>query len=130
MTNAFQGRPADGIPLLKRAIEIDPQHSTFEQIGLGVIYVMLGDPNSAIPLLQKGIQTYPGFPDTYAWLAMAYELKGNKAQVQATTVQLFKIAPGFRAKDLDQALSSCTPAAAAFWNEHVGAVAARVGIPP
>jgi adenylate cyclase len=126
----FEGDPAKGIPMLKRAMELEPKRSDWVAGLLGKAYVALGDADSAIPYLQKGMQAQPNVPDIYAWLALAFELKGDKKHIQENRERLHALAPGFRTHDLDQSFSACSQASAAYWNEHVGAVAARVGIPP
>ena len=126
----FEGDPAKGIPMLKRALELEPKRSDWVGGFLGKAYVALGDPDSAIPYLQKGGHAQPNLPDIYAWLALAYELKGDREHSKASMERLRAIAPGFRAHDLDQSFSACSKSSSNYWNEHVGAVAARAGIPP
>ncbi len=126
----FEGNPAKGIPMLKRAMELEPKRSDWVAGFLGKAYVALGDADSAIPNLLKGLQAQPKSSDMYAWLALAYELKGDKKQVKENMARLRAVAPGFSAQDLDQSFSACSQASTAYWNEHVGAVAARVGFPP
>ena len=49
---------------------------------------MLGDNDAAIEWLQKGVETNTGEDWAYAFLAMAYALKGEDAKARA------EVAPG------------------------------------
>lgn len=126
----LEGDPAKAIPMLKRAMELEPKRSDWVAGFLGKAYVALGDADSAIPYLQKGLLAQPSVPDLYAWLALAYQLKGDAEHVKKNRERLRAIAPGFRAHDLDQSFSACSKASAAYWAAHVGDVAAKVGLPP
>ena len=100
---AVMGLPREGIPAYKRALELSPKFgASHAYYGLGTAYVMLGEPDAAIPWLLKSTQIEPNFFDLNAWLAIAYELKGDKEQVKAQMARLKILAPDFRAKDMDK----------------------------
>lgn len=130
MSLALVGHPSEGLVYVKRGVELNPRRPGILRGHLGATFFLLQDHASAISWLQRAIQDNPKFPDTYAWLALAYELQGDKAQVKATLAKLHDVAPGFRAKDMDEPGATCSQQEKDFWQARVGDIAARVGIPP
>ena len=83
------GGPADAIPLLQRAMRIDP-HSTdlaFFQYRLGLAHLLLGHTEVAIQWYEKALSSYPFLDIAYAEFGAALALRGDKAGAQAALAE-------------------------------------------
>src|SRR5208282_1259777 len=60
---------------------------------LGAAYLMLGDNDAAIEWLQKSSEKNPAYPVTYAYLVMAYALKGEDAKARAAAAESRRLDP-------------------------------------
>lgn len=59
-----------------RAIQIQPEMA-IANLHLGATYVLERDPERALPYLEQARNQQPDFPDTYKFLAVAYQLRGQ-----------------------------------------------------
>jgi len=91
-TVLIMGEPKKAIELLTQGINLRPKHPhEFTLFFLGNAYFMLGDNDAAIEWLQKSLETNPGWGKAYAYLAMAYALKGEDALARATAADLRRV---------------------------------------
>ncbi len=89
-----EGEPKRAIELLTRAINMNPKHPTeINLFWMGHAYFMLGDNDAAIEWLQKCVETNTGEDWAYAFLAMAYALKGEDAKARAMAAELHRVDP-------------------------------------
>jgi len=65
------GQPAEAIPLLRRALELDPE-DTSAAINLGGAYIMAGEQRLAAPLLEAACRREPHNPMLWTNLGAAY----------------------------------------------------------
>jgi adenylate cyclase len=111
------GEPERVIGLLTQAINLNPKHpNEFALVIMGVAYFWLGDNDAAIEWLQKALEANPGFGYTYAYLAMAYALKGEDAKARAAAADLRRVDPN-RTLSAYRKESALRPAAFQEWFE-------------
>jgi len=111
------GEPKRAIELLTQAINLNPKHpNEFVFVIIGVAYFMLADNDAAIEWLQKSLEVNPGFGYTYAYLAMAYALRGEDAKARATAADLRRVDPN-RTLSAYRKESALRPAAFQEWFE-------------
>jgi adenylate cyclase len=75
----FQGRLSEARAELETAIALDP-NDTFSLRNLGITLVRMGQPDAAIPYIEKSIRLSPNDPliaPNYAWLARSHLLLGH-----------------------------------------------------
>ncbi|MGI8955464.1 MAG: protein kinase domain-containing protein [Chthoniobacterales bacterium] len=70
---AYMGRKEDAIRESRRAVELDPEsqdafHGALEQANLALVYALVGEPDQAIPLIERLLST-PGAVDGVAFPA-------------------------------------------------------------
>jgi predicted Zn-dependent protease len=96
---------------------------------MGRAFFMLGNYDAAVDWLQKTLDKDAVFPIAYAYLAMAYALKGDEAKARATTANLRRLDPNYKLLTLEKPDSS-QPAAFKDWYEAVLVPASRkAGLP-
>jgi tetratricopeptide (TPR) repeat protein len=71
-----EGRVWEAIPLLRRALEIEPSYY-FANYNLGRSYVLIGQSAAAIPLLQRTIKLKPDHDPAYNELGAALIMEGR-----------------------------------------------------
>ena len=73
--------------------------------GMGRAHFMLGDNDAAIEWLLKSLEQNPAFAQTYAYLAMAYVLKGEDGKAHAAAAEVRRLAPNHKLSELEPASS-------------------------
>lgn len=108
-----EGGPRRAIELLTQAINLRPKHPhEFVLLLKGLAYFMLGDNDAAIEWLLKSLERNPAYSATYAYLAMAYALKGEDAQARAAAAEARRLDPNTRLSTFNNPVSvSSSPAA-------------------
>ena len=105
------GEPKRAIELLTRAINMNPKHpAEYTLFWMGHAYFMLGDNDAAIEWLQKCVETNTGEDWAYAFLAMAYALKGEDAKARAMAAELHRVDPDETLSWWRKRVSDRTPA--------------------
>lgn len=76
------GPPERALPLLRRALELDPKlaQAHFE---LGLVYSRQGQPEKAIAAFQAAVQANPQYQQAYYRLGQAYARAGRQAEADA-----------------------------------------------
>jgi adenylate cyclase len=111
------GEPRRAIELLTQALNLDPKHSDDTVlVNMGRAFFMLGNYDAAVDWLQKALDKDTVFPIAYAYLAMAYALKGDEAKARAATANLRRVDPSFKLLTAEKPDSS-QPAAFKDWYE-------------
>jgi adenylate cyclase len=71
----FSGKPVEGIKYYKRAIMLDPLHTSTG--GIGFAYFALGDYGNTVKYIEKSIKDYKEKYDVRSFLAAAYAFLGD-----------------------------------------------------
>ena len=89
-----EGEPRRTIELLTQAINLDPKHA-YEYDFLSWVgrISMLGDNDAAIEWFLKSLEKIRGSRQPYAFLAMAYALKGEAAKARAAAAEVRRLDP-------------------------------------
>jgi TolB-like protein/Tfp pilus assembly protein PilF len=91
----YAGRPEEAIPLLKKAIRLDPLPKSFFLYTIGVAYNMTGRYDESIEACKKAIKDEPNSLYAHVVLAAAYSLSGQEEEAHAETEEVLKIHPKF-----------------------------------
>jgi len=124
------GEPARVIELDKQAINLDPKHPPdviWQNIGRA--YFMLGDNDAAIEFLLKSLQVNPSYAEPYAYLAMAYALKGDNDKVRAMVAELHRAAPSYNLFNVDKPSMSSPTAYKEFYEKKYLPAWRKAGLP-
>jgi adenylate cyclase len=108
-----EAEPRRAIELLTQAVNLRPKHPhEFVLLLMGLAYFMLGDNDAAIGWLLKSLERNPAYSATYAYLAMAYALKGEEAQARAAAAEVRRLDPNTKLSTFNNPVSvSSSPAA-------------------
>jgi adenylate cyclase len=91
----YSGRPEDAIPLLHKAIRLNPfAPLTFGSV-LGAAYCMVGRFDEAVEHAKKTVERIPKNQFIYVFLAAACILAGREAEARAAAAEVLKINPTF-----------------------------------
>ena len=129
VTLYYAGEPKRSIELLTQAINLNPKHpSDAILVGMGRAYFMLGDNDAAIEWLLKSLENNPAFVQTYAYLAMAYVLKGDEGKARAAVAEVHRLAPNLKLSTLGP--DSSQPAAyKALYENKLAPAWLKAGLP-
>ena len=89
------GRPEEGIPLMKKAIRLDPTPPVFMYDILGRAYFLTGRYEEAIAEYNKGVRIDPDYLDVHIGLASTYSVLGREEEARAEVAEIFRIDPNF-----------------------------------
>jgi len=91
------GEPKRAIELLAQGINMEPNHPNETTLhNMGRAYFDLGDNDASIEWHLKTLEVNPAHSTAYAYLAMAYMLKGDDAKARAATSNMRRGNPNFR----------------------------------
>ena len=92
---AFSGRPEDAIPLLHKAIRLNPFPPAVFFYNLSVAYCMVGRFDEAVEQAKKAVEQEPTNQFVYLSLASACILAGREEEARAAAGEVLKINPTF-----------------------------------
>ncbi len=95
-TLLMRGESKKALEILNQALVLDPLHPRTRDLipfNLGWGYFMAGDNDASIKWFITTLEKTPSYVDAYAFLAMAYTLKGNEAKAQAALADLKRVDP-------------------------------------
>lgn len=93
---AYSGRPEEAIPLLQKAIRLNPfAPAALFFITLSTAYGMVGRFNEAVEQAQKGVEREPKNHFPYVHLAFTCILAGHEEEGRAAAAEVLKINPTF-----------------------------------
>ena len=127
-----EGQPRRAIELLTQANNLRPKHPhEFVLLLMGLAYFMLGDNDAAIEWLLKSLERNPSYSATYAYLAMAYALKGDDDRAHAAAAEVRRLDPKTTLATFDNPVSvSSSPAAyKEFFENKVVPAWRKAGLP-
>ncbi len=84
----FNGRPQEGLDLMKRAIALNPKHPYNYGFHLGQAYFILGRYAEAIDAFNRVLESNPAAERVHLWLAAAYAQAGRAADAAWEVVQV------------------------------------------
>jgi len=129
VTLYYAGEPKRSIDLLTQAINLNPKRPDgFIFAGMGRAYFMLGDNDAAIEWLLKSLEQNPAFADTYAYLAMAYVLKGDDGKARAAAVEARRLDSHLKLSKFEPG-SSQPPAYKTLYENKLAPAWRRAGLP-
>jgi adenylate cyclase len=93
---AYSGRPEEAIPLLQKAIRLNPfAPAIFFPYTLSAVYRMVGRFDEAVEQAKKAVERDPKNQITYLALASACILAGREEEARAAAAEVLKINPKF-----------------------------------
>jgi adenylate cyclase len=95
-TLLMRGETKKALELLHQALVLDPLHPRSRDLvtfNLGWGSFMAGDNDASIKWFLTTLERNPSYVDAYAFLAMAYTLKGDKDKAQAALAELKRVDP-------------------------------------
>ena len=95
ITLNWAGRPEEALPLLEKAMRLNPLPPAFYYLHVGTCYRLLGRFEDAIAMFKKSIQLAPNSALAYRGLACTYGQMGREAEAKAAAAELLRINPKF-----------------------------------
>ena len=124
------GEPAKAIDFLNRAISLDPRHpADIVLVNMGRAYFMLGDNDAAIEWYLKTLEASPAQANAYAWLAMAYAVKGEDAKARAAVADLRRAQPNFKLSEFRKPQPSSPAAYKEYFEGRYLPAGRKAGLP-
>ncbi len=102
---AFSGRPEEAVPLLHKAIRLNPFAPALFFYNLSVAYRMIGRFDEAVEQAKKAVEREPRNQYPYLSLASACILAGREAEARAAAAEVLKINPTFSVERFARTLS-------------------------
>jgi adenylate cyclase len=88
-------RPNEAIPMVKKAISLNPISNSMLLLSLGRAYQMAGKYEDAIVVLKKSLQERPNALFSHLHLAVCYVSLGREEQAWAEATEILRIHPKF-----------------------------------
>jgi adenylate cyclase len=92
------GRPEEGIPLLRKALRLDPIPHVARIDALGRAYFLSGRYEEAIAAYRKAVDVDPDFLDAHVGLASTYATLGREEEARTEVAEILRIDPSFSIK--------------------------------
>jgi len=91
----FSGRPEEAIPVLKKALRLNPFPEANYFFHLGIAYRKTGRYEEAIAMLKKAIKRAPDYELAHLSLATIYINLGREEEARAEAAEVLRINPKF-----------------------------------
>jgi len=101
-TYRFSGRAEEGIPLLEKAIRLQPYTPSSYYYQLGMAYNFTGQYDEAIAVLKKSLERTPDHQLSLIGLTVAYSLADRMEEARATAAELLRVNPKFSVAYLEK----------------------------
>jgi adenylate cyclase len=92
------GRPEEGIPLLRKALRLDPMPHVARIDALGRAYFLSGRYEEAIAAYRKAVDVDLDFLDAHVGLASTYATLGREEEARTEVAEILRIEPSFSIK--------------------------------
>jgi TolB-like protein/class 3 adenylate cyclase/Tfp pilus assembly protein PilF len=92
------GRPEEGIPLLKKAIRLNPIAQVTRFDVLGRAYFLTGRYEEAIAAYKTVVKIDPDYRDSHVGLASTYAILGREEEARTEVAEILRIEPSFSIK--------------------------------
>jgi adenylate cyclase len=100
----FAGRPEEAIPLIKKAIRLNPFPQAFNFQHLGQAYRVTGRYEEAIESFKIALQREPNYFFPHISLAVTYILSGREEEARAEAREVLRINPKFSVEQFAKTL--------------------------
>jgi DNA-binding winged helix-turn-helix (wHTH) protein/TolB-like protein len=94
----YIGRPADAVPLLRRAMRLNPQAGHLYFLNLGRAYLFLGDLEQARVNLEHALSRNPVNLEAHVYMAALHVTAGDKAAAAWKAEEIRALQPGFSSR--------------------------------
>ncbi len=94
-TLRFSGRAPEAVPLIKKAIRLEPHTPANFYYQLGMAYNFTGQYDNAIAVLKKALKRTPDHLLSLIGLTVAYSLADKMTEARATAAELLRVDPKF-----------------------------------
>ena len=101
---SFSGRPGEAIPIIKKAIRLNPITPAPYYNVIAISYRMEGQLDKAIDWLEKGIQRYPNILFSHLNLSACYILAGREQKAHEEAKEVLRLNPKFSLDRFEKAL--------------------------
>jgi adenylate cyclase len=91
----FAGRSEEAIPLLQKAIRLDPSGSQRNYTTLGNAFMFTGRYEEAVSAYKKALQYSPNFLWVHIMLTATYSMMGREEEARAEAAEVLRINPKF-----------------------------------
>jgi TolB-like protein/class 3 adenylate cyclase len=91
----FAGRPEEAIPIIKKALRLNPFASAGYFNAMAIAYRMIGQYDKAIEYLESGIQRNPDHFFAHLNLSACYILADREEEARAEAKEVLRINPNF-----------------------------------
>jgi TolB-like protein/DNA-binding winged helix-turn-helix (wHTH) protein/Tfp pilus assembly protein PilF len=122
----FNGKPSEGLDLMKKAIALHPHHPYNYSFHLGQAFYILQRYEEAIRAFEKVLDSNPASERAHLWLAAAYAQVGRKDDAEWETEQVLMANPDLSMARIQSAYPFTDPAD----REHFVAGLNNAGFPP
>ena len=85
---SFSGRPAEGLPLVEKAMRLNPNYGFLTLFGLGLANFLLGNHAEAIKAFDRSIVHNPDFDGSRIFLAASYGASGEADKARETMAKI------------------------------------------
>lgn len=109
-TLGTSGRPREGIPLVKKAILLDPFNVGRYYIYLGIIYRIMERYEEGVSVYEKAVKSNPNSFFAHLELAACLTALGRKKEARAEVAEVLRINPHFSLKKYAKVLPAKDPA--------------------
>jgi adenylate cyclase len=100
----FAGQPDEAIPILKKAIRLNPVAPAQYFNAMAIAYRMVGQYDKAIEYLERGTQRNPNHLFSHLNLSACYILAGREQEAYAESKEVLRLNPKFTIDQFDKAL--------------------------
>jgi TolB-like protein/cytochrome c-type biogenesis protein CcmH/NrfG len=94
----YIGRPAEAVPLLRKAMRLNPQAGHLYFLNLGRAYLALGDLEQARVNLEQALSRNPENLEAHVYMAALYVTAGDKAAAAWKAEEIRALRPGFSSR--------------------------------
>ena len=102
---SFSGRPEEAIPILQKAMRLNPITPAPYFNVMAIAYRMVDQLDKAIEFLEKGIQRYPNLLFLHLNLSACYILAGREQEAQKEAKEVLRLNPKFSLDRFKKALT-------------------------
>jgi adenylate cyclase len=95
MSLSFAGRSEEAIPILQKAIRLNPVGSTDVYVGFGLTLLITGRFEEALSAYKKALQRAPDNILAHMGLAATYSMMGREKEARAEAEEVLRINPKF-----------------------------------
>ena len=95
----MEGRPEEGVNLLKKAMHLDPHYPPIYIFFLGFGHYAMGRYEEAIAELKKALTKSPDHFSTHRTLAIIYSELGREEEANAEVAEMLRISPNATLRD-------------------------------